>query len=137
MKTNINNLESINKANPFKVPENYFAQFNKEIMDRLPEKEAPVTKTVPMWDRVKPWVYMAAMFVGLFFTIQLLTKNRADDSKVNASSQHTLINQVPVDKYWSTVQMTEEEFYKYLEEQLAEDGYYDYMYQEMKLNQNM
>jgi hypothetical protein len=40
MKTKFNKLEEIDKSNnPFKVPDNYFAQFNEEIMNRLPEKE--------------------------------------------------------------------------------------------------
>ncbi|NLX67735.1 MAG: hypothetical protein GXZ19_13405, partial [Bacteroidales bacterium] len=65
MDTKINKLKAIDKTtNPFKVPDNYFAQFNEEIMNRLPEKEIVVPEPVSIWDKVKPWVYLAAMFVG-------------------------------------------------------------------------
>lgn len=136
METKFNKLKEIDKSNPFKVPENYFAKFNEEIMSRLPEKEFIPPQPVSLWDRVKPWVYMAAMFVGLYITINFLTNTK--DSENTLSSQHdssTVISvESPAGNYWSNVQITEEEFYQYLEEQLVDDGYYDYMYNQLYLN---
>lgn len=130
MKSHFNKLEEIDrKRNPFKVPDNYFARLNEEIMNHLPEKEIVPPQTVSLWEKVKPWVYMAAMFVGLYITIQFLTK-QADNGNV-ASRQSVVQNQ---ESYWSTVQVTEEEFYEYLEEQLVEEGYFDYMYDQYYLN---
>lgn len=130
MKSHFNKLEEIDrKRNPFKVPDNYFARLNEEIMNRLPEKEIVPPQTVSLWEKVKPWVYMAAMFVGLYITIQFLTK-QADNGNV-ASRQSVVQIQ---ESYWSTVQVTEEEFYEYLEEQLVEEGYFDYMYDQYYLN---
>src|SRR5690554_3519388 len=75
MKTKFNKLKEIDKSNnPFKVPENYFAQFNEDIINRLPEKEFYAPKQVPLWDKVKPWIYLAAMFVGMYFTINFILK---------------------------------------------------------------
>lgn len=132
MDTKINKLEDIDKANPFRVPENYFEQFNREIMDKLPEKEIQKPQRVSMWDKVKPWIYMAAMFLGLYFTINFLTKD-AQNSQAEANSQ-TLAANPGSGSYWSTVQVSEEEFYQYLENQLVEDGYYDYMYNAVYVN---
>lgn len=130
MKSHFNKLEEIDrKRNPFKVPDNYFARLNEEIMNHLPEKEIVPPRTVSLWEKVKPWVYMAAMFVGLYITIQFLTR-QADNGNV-ASRQSVVQNQ---ESYWSTVQVTEEEFYQYLEEQLVEEGYFDYMYDQYYLN---
>jgi len=127
MKANFNKLQEIDKTkNPFKVPDNYFAQFNNEIMNQLPEKEFKVPETVSMWDKVKPWVYMAAMFVGLYVTINFLTKQ---NETVNTSENFAIET-----NYWSTVHITEEEFYQYLEDQLIEDGYFDLMYEQYYLN---
>ncbi len=136
MKTKFNKLQEIDKTNPFKVPEDYFSKFNEEIMDLLPEKEFVAPQTVTMWDRVKPWVYMAAMFVGLYFTINFLMKSGRDANDINIQ---TVVQQTPedftnTDNYWSTVQITEEEFYRYIEEQLIDDGYFDYMYDQYYLN---
>lgn len=46
-------------------------------MNRLPEKEKPAfeKKEVTMWERVKPWVYMAAMFVGAALIIRVASSN--------------------------------------------------------------
>ncbi|HPD87303.1 MAG TPA: hypothetical protein PLS06_08340 [Proteiniphilum sp.] len=102
---------------------------NEEIMNHLPEKEIVPPRTVPFWDKVKPWVYMAAMFVGLYITIQFLTRQADND---NVASRQSVV-QIQ-ESYWSTVQVTEEEFYQYLEEQLVEEGYFDYMYDQYYLN---
>lgn len=127
METKINKLSEIEKRNPFTVPEDYFSRLNEHIMNFLPEKEIIKPKKVSMWDKAKPWVYMAAMFMGIFFTIQLLTRNTTNQVATISSTQFT-------DDYWSTVQITEEEFYQYLEEQLVNDGYYDYMYNQVYMN---
>lgn len=137
METKINKLTEIDKTkNPFKVPENYFAQFNQEIMVRLPEKEIVKPKPVPIWDKVKPWVYMAAMFAGLYVTIHFLANNNGGGNMATRETvmQQTLTESPGKGNYWSTVQVTEEEFYQYLEEQIIEDGYFDYMYNQYYLN---
>ncbi|ULB33899.1 MULTISPECIES: hypothetical protein [Proteiniphilum] len=138
METKFNKLKEIDKTKtPFKVPENYFAQFNEEIINRLPEREIIKPQVITMWDRVKPWVYMAAMFVGMYVVINFLIKEKNKSSNIadyqNVPEQ-TLTGSPQVDNYWSTVQITEEEFYQYLEEQMINDGYFDYMYKQYYLN---
>ncbi len=137
METKFNKLTEIDKTkNPFKVPENYFAQFNQEIMVRLPEKEIVKPKPVPMWDKVKPWVYMAAMFAGLYVTIHFLANHNGDANMASRETvtEQTLTGSSGTENYWSTVQITEEEFYQYLEEQIIDEGYFDYMYNQYYLN---
>ncbi|MDD4630917.1 hypothetical protein [Proteiniphilum sp. UBA5510] len=137
METKINKLKEIDKTkNPFKVPDNYFAQFNEEIMSRLPEKVYVAPRPVPLWDKVKPWVYLAAMFVGIYFTVNFLTR---DGDKAQITTEQSVTDTrsdtfQPVDNYWSTVHITEEEFYQFLEDQMVDDGYYDYMYNQYYLN---
>lgn len=136
MKTNSKKLEEIRKENPFRVPENYFEHFNQEIMNRLPEKDFFVPRTVSLWDKVKPWVYMAAMFLGLYFTIQFLTTKTGTQQTPSAAIQQPLIAP-QANQYWSNASVTEDEFYQYLEDQLVEDNYYDYIYEEMSTATNM
>lgn len=133
METKMNKLNEIEKKNPFSVPENYFEMFNAEIMSRLPQKEFSKPKTVSMWDRAKPWVYMAAMFAGIFFSIQLLTKTDLNKNLNTTNKVADLPTQV-TDDYWSEVKISEEDFYQYLEDQLIKDGYYDYMYNQVRMN---
>ena len=65
-------LQKIGKKNPFTVPENYFENFTQELMDKLPAKEAVLQTEEPtVWQRVKPWLYMAAMFCGIMFSVRI------------------------------------------------------------------
>ena len=60
------------KENPFKVPENYFENVNSQKMDQRPEKPARVeTKKTTTWQKFKPFLYMAAMFVGAALIIKV------------------------------------------------------------------
>ena len=60
-------LNKYGKDPGFKVPENYFADFNKRMADMLPEVEiTPVDIKPTMWQRVKPFAYLAAMFAGVW-----------------------------------------------------------------------
>lgn len=135
MKTKFNKLEEIDKTNPFKVPDNYFQNFNEEIMKRLPQREFTPPMVVSMWDRVKPWVYLAAMFIGLYITINFIVSksgnNNPNEPIVTQQSQQVTSN---TENYWSTVHITEEEFYGYLEEQLIDESYFDFMYDQYYIN---
>jgi hypothetical protein len=71
----MNNLDDIKskyeQKTPFAVPENYFSQFSENIMAKLPEKEQkPVTK-ITLWKRVKPVIYLAAMFAAAIWSVNL------------------------------------------------------------------
>jgi hypothetical protein len=135
METKTYKLREIDKIqNPFKVPGDYFAQLNEEIMNRLPEREIVVPEPVSLWDRAKPWVYLAAMFVGLYITINFLLKTPEGNNPAESQAVVQQMLSGNMDNYWSTVQITEEEFYQYLEEQLVDDSYFDYMYHQYYLN---
>lgn len=60
-------LNKYGKDPGFKVPENYFNDFNKRMADMLPDVEiTPIDIKPTMWQRVKPLAYMAAMFAGVW-----------------------------------------------------------------------
>lgn len=65
-------LEKIGKENPFKVPENYFEEFTQELMKKLPAKETILqAEEATLWLRIKPWLYMAAMFCGIMLSVRI------------------------------------------------------------------
>lgn len=135
MKANFNKLQDIDKSKtPFKVPENYFENFNEDIMNLLPEKEFKPPVKVTMWDKTKPWVYLAAMFLGLYVMINLLINNGPSVTQEPVIAEQASEAVTSTSSYWSTVHITEEEFYEYLEDQLIDDGFYDYMYEHYYLN---
>lgn len=48
-------LKKCGTKNPFMVPEGYFDNFSKELMNKLPEKEQTSTpqETITTWQRIK------------------------------------------------------------------------------------
>ena len=67
-----NILRKAGTGNPFRVPEHYFDNFAEELMGKLPEKEPlPFSSEPTLWERVKPWIYMAAMFCGIMLSVRI------------------------------------------------------------------
>lgn len=62
----------------FKVPDGYFDDFNARMAAMLPERpeiERPgesSTVQVSFWTKIRPYVYMAAMFAGVWCMLQML-----------------------------------------------------------------
>lgn len=133
MEAKMSKLDEIEKRNPFTVPEDFFQNLSDEIMNCLPEKKMTVRKKVTMWKKIEPWVYMAAMFIGAFFIIQSI-QNSVGNKEKNQTNSVAAIDMPTNESLWSNIQISEEEFYQYIEEQLINDGYYDYMYNQVSLN---
>ena len=67
-----NILRKAGTGNPFRVPGHYFDNFTEELMGKLPEKEPlPFSAEPTLWERVKPWIYMAAMFCGIMLSVRI------------------------------------------------------------------
>lgn len=82
-------LRKVGVENPFQVPEGYFDRLTSEVMSNLPEKETSVfvSKEPTLWEKVKPWTYMAAMFAGAALIIRIASSNPASDSGDIASDE--------------------------------------------------
>lgn len=64
--------EKVGTRLPYKVPEGYFESFKKNLMSSLPEyPEAAKPKQLSKWQRIKPYVYLAAMFAGIWCMMQI------------------------------------------------------------------
>ena len=60
------------KDSGLKVPEGYFVDLQKNIMDSLPPyKKAEPQVEISRWQRVKPYVYLAAMFCGIWLMMKV------------------------------------------------------------------
>lgn len=67
-------LKKYGKDPGFKVPENYFEDFNKRMVEMLPDVEiTPVDVKPTMWQRIKPLAYLAAMFAGVWCMMQVFS----------------------------------------------------------------
>ena len=56
----------------FKVPEGYFDNIYAKIASDLPVKESVIQKPLTTWQRVRPYVYLAAMFAGIWCMMKMI-----------------------------------------------------------------
>ena len=66
-------LKKLGKDPGFKVPENYFANFTTNLLDSLPEVKITEEVKPTLWVKVRPFVYMAAMFAGIWVMMNIFT----------------------------------------------------------------
>ena len=109
MKEENNLLRKVGKKDHFRVPDRYFEDFSKELMNNLPEKETfDATQEITMWQRVKPWVYMAAMFVGIMLSVRIFVGepqkeefpiSLAEAAMLPTEEWETLVRRTSIDDY--------------------------------------
>ena len=104
----------IDNNNPFKVPSGYFDNLPERIIASLPEKEKVETPVISMWDRIKPWVYMAAMFVGIAFVLKIFIHPVSGNNILTENSK-VAVSDI-------------EGFYSFYENQYADAEYRQTMY---------
>lgn len=83
-------IKKYGTRNPFTVPEGYFENFPQELMSKLPEKEFTPEPKVTTWQRIKPWIYMAAMFGGLMLTTRVLLGPPKQDTPIFTAAETEL-----------------------------------------------
>ena len=111
-------LDNFDKSKkPFKVPENYFENFNNRIMDQLPSKEESKAKVVPLWKKVLPWTAAAAIFCGVLFTTGVLEKSsKADSANTNVNISSNLSSSL------------EDDYFLFLEDEVVKSQYDEMVY---------
>lgn len=68
----------------FRVPDGYFEELNVRIMSNLPSyPEAPRSENLTAWQRVKPYVYLAAMFAGIWLMMNMFHHMSMSSSSLN------------------------------------------------------
>ena len=72
-------LTQINHDDGMRVPDNFFADFEARMSESLPVlpwEEADAESVAPapsMWQRIRPYVYMAAMFAGIWLVMHMFS----------------------------------------------------------------
>lgn len=110
-------LKKYGTTNPFNVPDGYFDNFSRELMNKLPEKEqVAYQENTTTWQRIKPWVYMAAMFCGLMFTVRVVVGPPKQDTPIFTAAETEQFS----DEYMETIldhsMMDDYTLYQYLTE---------------------
>ena len=114
-------VKKIGTENPFRVPEGYFEGFTSDLMSRLPEKEkTDIHREPTTWEKVRPWLYMAAMFIGAALIIRVASPGEsvsngqqqqqiaADESDIEMEYIRTAIENTMMDDYSLYVYLSDE-----------------------------
>lgn len=112
------NLDRLKGKNPFSVPEGYMEGLTAQIMSQVPEKIPVKEVKISLMDRVRPWLYLAAVFVGLglFFKVFLDVGGQKERSTSDALIVKT---DVPVGSISAIQAEEDEEYLEYMEAQFA------------------
>ena len=111
-------LKDIAKVDSFKAPEGYFESFTADMMSQLPDVVQEDSTNATWWFRMRPWVYMAAMFAGIALMIRLFVGSpETIGVKRYASGGLNLTSASDI-----------EDFYYYYDDELARLAYDDTFY---------
>lgn len=113
-------LDNINKKEPFGVPENYFDNFHKELMDKIPQEKR--NNVVPLWKKIVPWTAIAAALTGIILTVGIYTDKPAPQLSSNDTENGISDKK---DMFAST---DEDDFYLFLEDEAARQAYNEVVY---------
>lgn len=120
MKEEDNLRKKLGTKEGFSVPDNYFENLTSRIMTQLPEKESlPEVNEPSKWQKIKPFAYMAAMFIGAALIIKVAsidlgssTVNQIEGVEVSDADEQYIsevINGSMLDDYSLYVYLTESE----------------------------
>lgn len=93
-----------------------FRQLLKELMNKLPEKEQTSTpqETITTWQRIKPWIYMAAMFCGLMFSVRVVVGPPKQDTPIFTAAETEQFSDEYIETILDHSMMDDYTLYQYL-----------------------
>ena len=119
-------LDKVDRKSGMTVPENYFADFAEKMMQSLPEKEETIiTKPLTRWQKVRPYIYLAAMFAGIWCMVKmvdLMGSNTIGTPTQVAQSEQILAQAIEDEMFIDDYCYEDVDEYSLLES-MYEDGY--------------
>ena len=105
-KERIYNFDEREPRRPFTVPEGYFENLTQDIMAALPKHESIYSSkiTVTPWMRIRPYLYAAAAFAGIFFCIKVAVgiSSRNNASEMAQTEETTIYSDEYIDSFLET-----------------------------------
>jgi hypothetical protein len=94
-------LNRVPKSHGMTGPEGYFDNFASAMMERLPQKQsqaAPAKRT--LWLRVRPYIYMAAMFGGVWLMMWMFNDMAGTPSYKRMADNPVIANVLATDQVY-------------------------------------
>ena len=120
-------MKKFGTDNPFNVPESYFDNLTDEIMSKLPEKEniPEMEKDISTWTKIRPWIYMVAMFVSILLPIRYIINSTTKDKPeiTTAKADEEQISDEYIDVIMDHSMIDDYTLYQYLTEADTDTSY--------------
>ena len=114
-KERIYRIEESEPRRPFTVPEGYFDNLTQNIMAALPEQESIYSTkiTVTPWMRIRPYLYAAAAFAGIFFCIKAAVGINSRNNTVDVAQieETTIYSDEYIDSFLETAMIDDYTLY--------------------------
>lgn len=115
-------LKKINRNDGMTVPEGFFEDFAAKMEAMLPERpEAEQPRRIEhrtTWQRIRPYVYMAAMFAGIWCMLKMFTMMGPGNIDLSIDKNHILTDALSDDNF----------VYEYIIDDLNDSELFDEMY---------
>ena len=115
-------LKKINRNDGMTVPEGFLEDFAAKMEAMLPERpEAEQPRRIEhrtTWQRVRPYVYMAAMFAGIWCMLKMFTMMGPGNIDLSIDKNHILTDALSDDNF----------VYEYIIDDLNDSELFDEMY---------
>ena len=114
-KERIYKLDENEPRRPFTVPEGYFDNLTQNFMAALPEQESVYSTSIKVtpWMRIRPYLYAAAAFAGIFFCIKaaLGITSRNNAVKMAQIEETTIYSDEYIDSFLETAMIDDYTLY--------------------------
>lgn len=112
-------LEKAGGKTGYTVPENYFDNVRAKIMANLPEYPKQEAPKLTAWQRVRPYLYMAAMFAGIWCMMKVIHIMSTRDLSIENPPEAVAVAMADANHYdWMDVEKENSDFFE-LEEDLS------------------
>lgn len=115
-------LSKIGRDAGFKVPDDYFENFTAEMEKKFPEHEIIPEVKPDLWSKLRPYIYMTAMFAGIWCMMWIFNDlaDKAGSDRYNSTIVAGFQNEENLDEFMLHGDISEYDIYTY-EDSVAAD----------------
>ena len=116
-----NTLDRLKGKQPFRVPDGYMEGLTNRIMESLPEPPGMEAESVSLVERIRPWLYLAAVFagMGLFFKAIIGVDSAREDTLSDTLLVRSEVPSASLEAIESEAAQEEADYLEYIEERYA------------------
>ena len=116
-----NTLDRLKGKQPFRVPDGYMEGLTNRIMEGLPDSPVGEAESVSLVERIRPWLYLAAVFagMGLFFKAIIGVDSAHEDTLSDTLLVRSEVPSASLEAIESEAAQEEADYLEYIEERYA------------------